>query len=216
MRKSSEGNILDERFEHALGVVRNILDEHEISCAERGRVAEEAAQADISRFAEVSGELAQARRELSALEEERAALPLAAYKAGLDGDLGRESELRERYASIAPEDLEALRDRCVALEAEAEALGGTASDAEKRAHTSARDAYTEVLRDLEQFEERIDGLKSAVGELRSKYWNCQRRVDEHLNLLREIGRDERRQAKGEAARRATETGRAAASFPGRR
>lgn len=215
MQQSSEVNI-EERFGHALAEVRNILDEHEISCAERVRAAEAKAQGDIDRFDEASEQLARARRELAALERERERLPLQAYTAGLDGDIEREEALRKRHQEIKPEHLDHLRGRIEALEREVASLGGTASDAEKQAYTNARDVYTDSLQSLEALEERIGEQKAAVGESRSSLWNGRRRVDEHLNLLRELARDERRVAKGEAARRATEAGRAAASFPGRR
>lgn len=94
---------VEERFVRVVEEARDIIGEHARSCAERGRAAEEAAQGAINRFAEVSGELAQARRELSALEEEREGLPFMAFRASMDGDAEREEALRARYASIAPE-----------------------------------------------------------------------------------------------------------------
>ncbi|MDP9488112.1 MAG: hypothetical protein M3Q49_20375 [Actinomycetota bacterium] len=200
MQQSSEVNI-SERFGRALGEVRSIIDEHEELCTERVREAEAAAQGDISRFGEASGELAQARRELSALEEEREGLPFMAFRANLDGDAEREEALRARYASIAPEHIEHLRGRIEALEREVASLGGTESGAAKRAYTNARDAYTEVLRALEAFEERIGEQKAAVGELRSKYWTGQRGVVEQLSFLRGIEQSARREARAEAAKR---------------
>nr|MDP9477882.1 hypothetical protein [Actinomycetota bacterium] len=56
---------IEERFGRALREVQNLLDEHARLCAERVAAAEEKARGDRDRFAEASGELAQARRELS-------------------------------------------------------------------------------------------------------------------------------------------------------
>ncbi len=190
-----------ERFADAVEEVRNILAEHEKMCAERVQAAEGKAQADISRFAAAAEELAQARRELAALAEERERLPFEAYRASMDGDAEREEALRARYQEIAPEHIEHLRGRIEALEREVASLGGTESGAAKRAYTNARDAYTEVLRALEAFEERIGEQKAAVGELRSKYWTGQRGVVEQLSFLRGIEQSARREARAEAAKR---------------
>ncbi len=210
MQQSSEGSI-EERFGHALAQVRSIIEEHERLCAERVRAAEEKAQGDVARFAEASGELAQARRELSALETERAQLPLAAYTASMGGDAVLERELRARYQEIKPEHLEALRRSCGELEAEKNRLGGTASGAEKRALKNVRAAYSFALQSLQEFEGRIDLLKAAVGESRAKLWNGQRRVEEQQNFLRAIEREERRGARVEAAKREEEARRAVTS-----
>ncbi len=192
---------IQQRFVHAIEGVRSIIDEHERHCAEQVAAAEETARGDIARFGEASEELEEGRRKLVALEEERSQLPFAAYRAKLDGDAALEGELQARYASIAPEDLEALRRSCGELEAEKNALGGTASGAKKRAHKNARDAYASVLQSMGEFEGRIDGLKAAVGESRSKYWNGQRGIEEQQNLLREVEQAQRREARAEAARR---------------
>ncbi len=205
MQRSSEENI-GERLEPALAQVRSIIEEHERLCAERVEEAEAKAQGDINRFGEASGELAQARRELSALEAERASLPLAAYTASMDGDSDRESELRARYARIAPEHIEHLRSRIEALEREVSSLGGTSRGAERRAHGNALEAYGSVLADLERFEDQIAGLKEAVAEARGKLGNGQRRVEEHLQLLRQLERDERREAARSAEARRAVTG----------
>ncbi len=208
MQQSSDVNV-EERFGHAVEEVRNLLDEHERWCAQRCAAAEAAAQGDITRFEEASEQLADARRKLADLEEERERLPFEAYRASMGGDTALESELKARYASIAPEDLEALRRSCGELEAEKNRLGGTARGAEKRAHKNARDAYASVLRSLEEAEGRIDRLKAAVGESRAKLWNGQRRVEEQLNFLRGIEQDERREARAEAAKREEEARHAA-------
>ncbi len=197
--QGSEVNI-SERFGHALAQVRNILDEHEISCAERVRAAEEKAQGDINRFGEASGELTQARRELSALEAERGRLPFEAYAANLDGDIGQEEALRSRYQEINPEHLDHLRGRIETLEREVASLGGTASGAEKRALKNVRAAYDSVLQSMGEVEGRIDLLKSAAEELRSKLWSGQRAVAEQQNLVREVEQAQRRQERAEAAR----------------
>ncbi len=202
MQQGSEN--IEERFGHALAEVRSIIDEHEISCAERVRAAEEKARGDRARFAEASEKLARGRRELTALVEERERLPFEAYRAKLDGDTALEGELQTRYASITPEHLEALRRSCGELEAEKNALGGTASGAEKRALKNVRGVYASVLQSLQEFEGRTDGLKSAVGESRSKYWSGQRAVEEQQNLVREVEQAQRREERREAARSAEE------------
>ncbi len=213
MQQSSEVNI-SERFGHALAQVRSIIDEYEELCTERVQAAEAKAQGDISRFAEASGELAQARRKLTDLETERAQLPLAAYTAGMDGDSDRESELRARYTSIGPEHLAHLRGRIEALAAEVASLGGTESGAAKRAYTNARDAYTEVLRDLEAFEERIGEQKGAVEESRERLWAGRRAAEEQLSFLRGIEQAQRREERAEAAKR-EEAGRAVTGTRGK-
>ncbi len=212
MQQSTNANI-EQRFGHAVEEVQNILAEHEKTCAERVRAAEETAQGDIARFGEVSGELAQARRKLTDLETERAQLPLAAYTAGMDGDSDRESELRARYTSIGPEHLAHLRGRIEALAAEVASLGGTESGAAKRAYTNARDAYTEVLRDLEAFEERIGEQKAAVEESRERLWAGRRAAEEQLSFLREIEQAQRREERAEAARRSEGARRGAGRGP---
>ncbi len=199
MQQGSES--IEERFGHALREVRSIIDEHEELCTERVQAAEAAAQGDISRFGEASGELAQARRDLSVLEEEREGLPFAAYRASMDGDAEREREIKKRYQEIKPEHLEALRRSCGDLEAEKSALGGDTRGAERRAHGFALEAYASVLADLERFEDEIGGLAEALAEARGKLGNGQRRVEEHLQLLRQLERDERREERAEAARR---------------
>ncbi len=204
-----------ERFADAVEEVRNILAEHEKMCAERVQAAEGKAQDDRARFAEASEELAQARRELSALSAERDRLPFEAYKANLDGDVELEAQLRERHQEIKPEHLEALRRSCGELEAEKNRLGGTASGAEKRALKNVRGVYASVLQSMGEFERRIDGLKSAVGESRSKYWSGQRDVAEQQNLLREVEQAQRREERAEAARRSEEAGRAVTGTRGR-
>ncbi|MDP9480836.1 MAG: hypothetical protein M3R38_35095 [Actinomycetota bacterium] len=207
MQQSTNANI-EQRVEHALAQVRSIIDEYEELCSEQVAAAEAKAQGDRARFAEASEQLTDARRELAALEEERASLPLAAYTAGMGGDTARERELRARYTSIAPEHLEALRRSCGELEAEKNALGGTESGAEKRALKNVRAAYASVLQSTGEFEGRIDLLKSAAEELRSKLWNGQRGVEEQQNFLRAIEREERRGARVEAARRSEVAGHA--------
>ncbi len=199
MQQSSEVDT-EARFAHALAQVRSILDEHEKSCDVRVRAAEAKAQGDRARFGEASEELAQARRELSALEAERASLPLAAYTASMDGDAEREATLKARYASIAPEHIERLRGRCETLAGEVASLGGTASGAEKRALKNVRAAYDSVLQSMGEVEGRIDLLKSAAEELRSKLWSGQRAVAEQQNLLREVEQAQRREERAEAAR----------------
>ncbi len=209
MQQSSEVNT-EQRFGLALAQVRSIIDEHEELCAERVQAAEAKAQGDRARFAEASGELAQARRELTDLETERAQLPLAAYTAGMNGDTALESELRARYQEIAPENLERLRGRCETLAGEVAELGGTESGAAKRALKNVRGVYASALQSMGEFEGRIDGLKSAAEESRSKYWSGQRDVEEQQNLLREVEQAQRREARAEAARRSEEAGRAVA------
>lgn len=204
-----------ERFAHALVEAGAILDEHARSSHERGRVAEEKARSDVDRFEEASGELARARRELSGLEGERAALPLQSYTAGLDGDTALEEELRARYASITPGDLEALRDRCEALEREVGSLGGTSRGAERRAHEKALEAHASVGRSLETFEEQIDALRAAAREARVPLAAGTERLEGQLQFLRQIERDERRAAKGEAARRSEQAGRAVTGIRGK-
>ncbi len=211
--QSSERNNIGQRFGHALDALRTILAEHEKTCAERVQAAEAKAQDDRARFAEASEELAQARRELSALSAERDRLPFEAYAANLDGDAEREATLKARYASIAPADLEALRGRCEALAGEVASLGGTASDAEKRALKNVRGVYASVLQSMGEFEGRIDLLKSAVAESRSKYWSGQRDVAEQLNSLRGIEQAQRREERAEAARRSEGARRGAGRGP---
>ena len=196
MQQGSNANDVEERFGQVVEEARNLLDEHERWCAEWVAAAEEAAEGDIARFGEASEQLTRQRRELADLEGELERLPFEAYRASMGGDTALESELRARYASIAPEDLEALRRSCGELEAEMDSLGGTAHDAEKRAYGNARDAYASVLQSLEGFEDRIDRLKEAVGGNREKLWIGRRRVDEHLQFLRQVARDERREATG--------------------
>ncbi len=196
--QSSERNI--ERFGPAVEEVQNILAEYERCCAEQVEEAEAKAQGDVSRFAEVCEQLTRERRKLADLEEERERLPFEAYTAGMGGDSDRESELRARYASITPEDLEALRRSCGELEAEKNRLGGTSRGAERRAHGTALEAYGSVLVDLERFEDQIAGLKEAVKEARVPFSNGKHRVEEHLQFLRQIEREERREARVEAAR----------------
>ena len=164
MQQGSDVNV-EERFGQVVEEARNLLDEHERWCAARVAAAEEAAQGEVARFEEASEQLARERRELADLEAERARLPFEAFRANMDGDGERESELRKRHREIKPEDLECLRDRCEALVAEMDSLGGTAHGAEKRAHGNARDTYASVLRSLETFEVQIDLLKEAVGEI---------------------------------------------------
>ncbi len=200
MQQSTNANI-EERFGRALREVENLLDEHARLCAERVAAAEEKARGDRDRFAEASGELTDARRELADLVEERASLPLAAYTASMDGDSDRESALRARYTSIALEHLDHLRGRIEALAAEVAALGGTESGAEKRALKNVRAAYDSVLQSTAEVEGRIDLLKSAAEELRSKLWSGQRAVAEQQNLLREVEQAQRREERAEAARR---------------
>ncbi len=201
MQQGSDVNV-EERFGHAIEEAQTILAEYERCCAEQVAAAEETAQDDIARFAEVSEELVRERRKLAGLEEERSQLPFAAYRAKLDGDTALEGELQARYASITPEDLEALRRSCGELEAKKNALGGTSRGAERRAHGNALEAYGSVLADLECFEDQIAGLKEAVAEARGKLGNGQRRVEEHLQLLRQLERGERREERREAARSA--------------
>ena len=196
MQQGSNANDVEERFGQVVEEARNLLDEHERWCAEWVAAAEEAAEGDIARFGEASEQLTRQRRELADLEGELERLPFEAYRASMGGDTALESELRARYASIAPEDLEALRRSCGELEAERGSLGGTAHDAEKRAYGNASDAYASVLQSLEAFEDRIVRLKEAVGGTREKLWNGQRRVEEHLQFLRQVARDERREATG--------------------
>ncbi len=202
MQQGSEA--VEERFGHAVTEVQSLLDEHERHCAEQVAAAEETAQSDTARFKEVCEELERGRRKLAGLAEQRSQLPFAAYRAKLDGDTALEGELQARYASITPEDLEALRRSCGDLEAEKNALGGTSRGAERRAHGNALEAYASVLAELERFEDQIAGLKEAVAEARGKLWSGQRRVEEHLQLLRQLERDERRDERREAARSADE------------
>ncbi len=209
MQQSSEVGT-EERFGHALEEVRSIIDEHDRLCTEQVEAAEELAQGDRARFGEASGELAQARRELTELEEERNRLPFEAYRANLDGDIEREEALRSRHQEIKPEHLDRLRGRIGVLEREVAELGGTENGAAKRAYTNARDAYTEVLRSLEAFEERIGEQKAAAGESRSRLWNGRRAVEEQLSFLRGIEQSARREARAEAAKREEEARRAAA------
>ncbi len=214
MQQNNAVNV-EERFGRAVEEVQNILAEHARLCAERVAAAEETAQGDRARFAEASGELAQARRDLSALSAERDRLPFEAYTASMDGESDRESELRARYQEIEPGHLEALRRSCGDLEAEKNALGGTASAAEKRALKNVRGVYASVLQSLQEFEGRTDGLKAAVGESRSKYWNGQRGVEEQLSFLRGIEQGERREARAEAAKREEEARRAVTGTRGK-
>ncbi len=209
MQQSSNANV-QERVWYAVGEVRSLLTEYERCCAEQVGEAEETARSDRARFAEVCEQLTRERRELAALEEERERLPFAAYRASMDGAVELEAQLRKRHREIKPENLERLRGRIEALAAEAASLGGTARGAEKRAHKNVRAAYASVLRSLQEVEGRIDPLKVAAEELRSKYWTGQRGVEEQLNFLREIEREERRGARGEAAKREEEARRAAA------
>ncbi len=213
MQQSTNANI-EQRFGHALAEVRSIIDEHEKMCAERVQAAEGKAQADINRFEVATAELAQARRELSALSVERASLPLEAYTASMDGDVELEATLKARYASIAPEHIEHLRGRIEALEREVAELGGTESGAAKRAYTNARDAYTEVLRDLEAFEERIGEQKAAVEESQERLWAGRRAAEEQLSFLRGIEQAQRREERAEAAKR-EEAGRAVTGTRGK-
>ncbi len=205
MQQSSEVNI-EQRFVHAIEEVQSLLAEHERHCAEQVAAAEEKAQSDTARFGKVCEELARGRRELTDLEEEREGLPFAAYRASMDGDAERERELKKRHQEIKPADLEALRRSCGDLEAEKNALGGTSRGAERRASGNALAAYASVLADLERFEDQIAGLKEAVAEARGKLWNGQRRVEEHLQLLRPLERDERREAARSAEARRVVTG----------
>ncbi len=211
MQQSSTNANGEERFGRAIEEVQNILAEHEKTCAERVQAAEEKAQGDINRFGEASEQLTDARRELAGLEGERERLPLMAYTARMDGDSDRESELQARYASIGTEVLERLRGRIEALEREVASLGGTSRGAERRAHGNALEAYASVLADLERFEDQIAEQKAAVAEARGKLGNGQRAIEEHLQLLRQLERDERR----EAARSAEAAGRAVTGTRGR-
>ncbi|MDP9485018.1 MAG: hypothetical protein M3Q49_04355 [Actinomycetota bacterium] len=200
MQQSTSANI-EQRFGHAVEEVQNILAEHEKTCAERVQAAEGKGQGDRARFAEVCEELARGRRELTALVEERERLPFEAFRANMDGDVELEAQLRKRHQEINPEHLEALRCSCGELEAEKNALGGTSRGAERRASGNALEAYASVLADLERFEDRIAALREPVAEVRGKLGNGQRRVEEHLQLLRQLERDERREERAEAARR---------------
>ncbi len=206
MQQGSEENI-GERFAHALAEVRSIIDEYEELGTERVRAAEETARSDIARFGEVSEQLERERRELAELEEERERLPFEAFRANMDGDAEREAQLRKRHREIKPEHLEALRRSCGELEAEKNRLGGTESGAEKRAYTNARDAYTEVLRDLEAFEERTGEQKAVVEESRERLWAGRRAAEEQLSFLRGIEQAQRREERADAAKR-EEAGRA--------
>ncbi len=203
MQQGSDANV-EERFGHAVEEVRNLLDEHGRLCSERVEEAEAAARGDVVRFGEVCEELARGRRELASIEEEREELPFEAYRASMDGDVELEAQLRKRHQEIKPGNLETLRRSCGELEAEKNRLGRTARGAEKRGYENARDSYASVLQSLGELEGRIDLLKAAAGELRSKYWNGQRRVEEQLKFLRGIEQEERREARGEAARREEE------------
>ncbi len=200
MQQGSDVNV-EERFGHAVEEVRTVLNEYQRSCAERGEEAEEKARGDVGRFAEVCEELGRVRRELAGLEEECERLPFEAYRANMDGDAELEARLRTRHQEIKPADLETLRGRCEALAEEADSLGGTARGAEKRAYENARAAYATVRQSMAACEGQIDTLKAAVEENRSTLWIGQRRVDEHLNLLRETEQAERREARAEGARR---------------
>ncbi|MDP9477189.1 MAG: hypothetical protein M3R38_16180 [Actinomycetota bacterium] len=201
MRQNSAVDV-GERFGRAVEGVRNLLDEHARLCAERVAAAEAAAQGDISRFAQASEQLTDARRELADRETERASLPLAAYTAGMNGDTALESELRARYQEIEPGHLDHLRGRIETLAAEVASLGGDTRGAERRAHGFALEAYGSVLADLGRFEDQIAGLREAVAEARAKLGNGQRAVEEHLQLLRQLERDERHEERREAARSA--------------
>ena len=218
MKQQSSAKALDveERFGRAIEQARDIIGEHARWCAERVAAAEEAAQGDVARFEEASEQLARERRKLADLEEERSQLPFMAYRANLDGDTALESELQARYASITPEDLEALRRLCGELEAEKNGLGGTEHGAEKRAYANALDEHGSVLDSLERFEDQIAQLKEAVTEARAPFSNGKRRIEEHLQFLRQLGQDERREARREAARREEEARRAAAGRGRRR
>lgn len=162
MKQSSYASV-EERFEHVVEEARNLLKEHERRCAERVRAAEETAQGDVARFKEAAEKLPRERQRLADLEAERERLPFEAFRANMEGDGERESELRKRHREIKPEDLEALRRSCSELEAEKNALGGTSHGAEKQAHETARDAHVSVLQSLEAFEDRIGLLTEAVG-----------------------------------------------------
>ena len=122
MKQQSSAKTLDveERFGRAIEQARDIIGEHARLYAERVAAAEEAVQSDIARFEEASEQLTRERRKLADLEEERERLPFEAFRANMDGDSERESELRKRHREIKPVDLERLRDRC---EARREAAG---------------------------------------------------------------------------------------------
>lgn len=68
------------------------------------------------------------------------ALPLVVRPVAWAAIRTGERELQARYASITPENLEALRRPCGELEAEKNGLGGTERGAERRAHSDALDA----------------------------------------------------------------------------
>ncbi|MDP9479868.1 MAG: hypothetical protein M3R38_30105 [Actinomycetota bacterium] len=199
MQRNSEVDT-EARFGHALQEVRSIIDEHEELCTERVQAAEAAAQGDRARFAEASEQLERERRELAGLEEQRSRLPLEAYRAQLDGDTDRESELRARYEEIKPERLDHLRGRIETLAGEVASLGGSASGAEKRALKNVRGVYASVLQSMGEVEGRLSGLKEVVAESRSKYWSGQRGVEEQMNFLRGIEQQERRAERAEAAK----------------
>lgn len=214
MQQQSTSVNVEERFGQLVEEASGLLEEHGRWCAERVRAAEETAQADVARFEEASEQLPRESRRLADLEEERERLPLAAYTANMEGDAARESEFRQRYASIPPEHLEALRRTCSELEAKKNALGGTSHGAEKQAREKARDEYASVLTDLEAYEGRIGQLQEAASAIRTAIGDGQRQAEEHLRFLREIERDERREARREDARREEASSASkAASFP---
>ena len=216
MQQGSNANDVEERFGQVVEEARNLLDEHERWCAEWVAAAEEAAEGDIARFGEASEQLTRQRRELADLEGELERLPFEAYRASMGGDTALESELRARYASITPEDLEALRRSCGELEAEKNGLGGTERGAERRAHGNALDAHASVLDSLDRFEDQVVQLKEAVREARAPFSNGKRRIEEDLQFLRQLERDESRAARREAAGREEEARRAAAGRGRRR
>lgn len=72
-----------------------------------------------------------------------------------------------------------------------------------------------MLADLERFEDQIAGMKEAVKKARVPLEGGKHRVEDHLQFLRQIERDERREAKGEAARRSEQAGRAVTGIRGK-
>jgi chromosome segregation ATPase len=75
------------------------------------------AGAKLSRYEDVSEELAEVEARIVSLQAEREELPERAYRAGLDEEYALEDELKERYKNLRPE-IEALEDRRGSLKEE--------------------------------------------------------------------------------------------------